>query len=352
MSGYAVLAIISLYAMRHHLRKVNNIYFDDILRSPLAPSISIIAPAFNEEVSIVDNIRSLLSLHYNNYDIIIVNDGSKDSSMQRMIEAYDLSPSNKIVCSYVPHKSVKNVYRSNNPAYNKLTVIDKENGGKSDALNAGISYSTAELVACVDVDCVIEDDALLKMVRPYLEETRTKVVAVGGVVRIANDCEIRDGRLVKVNLAKKWLPTFQTLEYIRAFLLGRMAWGHLNGLLIISGAFGLFDRKLVVEVGGYDHKTVGEDMELVVRMRRYMAENGKAYKVAYVPDPLCWTEAPESLSVFLKQRNRWTRGTIETLQLHRKIMLKRKYGLMGMLSYPFWLVYEWLAPIPLLSFWV
>ncbi|WP_258105005.1 glycosyltransferase [Marinoscillum sp. MHG1-6] len=345
MSAYLVLAYVSLRSIRNYIKHYNNTYFDNILRSPLAPSISIIAPAYNESLSIVDNIRSLLSLHYNNYEIVIVNDGSKDNTLQRMIEAYSLVPVQNIVLDEIPHKQVRGVYESTNPAFKKLKVIDKENGGKSDALNAGISYASSELVACIDVDCVIEDDALLRMVKPYLEETRRKVVAVGGVVRIANDCVIRDGRLMEVRLARKWLPTFQTLEYIRAFLLGRMAWGQLNGLLIISGAFGLFDRKLVLEVGGYDTRTVGEDMELVVRMRKYVADQGISYKVAYVPDPLCWTEAPDTLSVFQKQRNRWTRGTIETLRAHKEVMFKRKYGLMGMLSYPFWLLYEWLAPL-------
>ena len=345
MSFYVVLAFISYRALQRYTRNEKNTYFDDILRSPLAPSISIIAPAYNESLSIVDNIRSLLSLHYNNYEIIIVNDGSKDDSVQRMIEAYDLEPARSMECAYLNHKPIKEVYKSKNPAFSKLLVIDKENGGKSDALNAGISYAKSELVACIDVDCIIEDDALLRMVKPYLEETRRKVIAVGGVVRIANDCVIKNGRLLQVKLAKKWLPTFQTLEYIRAFLLGRMAWGEMNGLLIISGAFGLFDRQTVLEVGGYDTSTVGEDMELVVRMRRFMADNDKPYRVAYVPDPLCWTEAPEELSIFQKQRNRWTRGTIETLLAHKKICFRPKYGLMGMLSYPFWLLFEWLAPI-------
>lgn len=345
MSFYVILAGISLWAMRQYRRHEYNTYFDDILRSPIAPSISVIAPAYNESLSIVDNIRSLLSLHYNNYEIVIVNDGSKDNTLQRMIDAYELYPIGKPETTPLKHKEILNIYKSRNPAFSKLKVIDKVNGGKADALNSGISVASSTLVACIDVDCVIEDDALLRMVKPYLEEIGSKVIAVGGVVRIANNCVIKNGRLLEVHLADKWLPVFQTLEYIRAFLLGRMAWGHLNGLLIISGAFGLFDRKTVLKVGGYDASTVGEDMELVVRMRRYMADQERKYKVAYVPDPLCWTEAPDSLNVFIKQRNRWTRGTIETLRAHRPIMFRPKYGLMGILSYPFWFLYEWLAPL-------
>lgn len=345
MTAYVLLAVSSVSVIRYYLRKNKAVYFDDILRSPLAPKISILAPAYNEGASIVENTRSLLSLHYNNYEIIIINDGSKDDSMAKMIAAYDLYASSEKICSTLPHQPIKEIYRSKNPAFKKLIIIDKENGGKSDALNAGISASSSKLIACVDVDCIIEDDALLKMVKPFLEAIGYKMIATGGVVRIANDCDVQHGRILKVRLPKKILPLFQTLEYMRAFLLGRMAWSKLNGLLIISGAFGLFDREVVIEAGGYDTKTVGEDMELVVRMRKLMHDKKIKYKVEYVPDPLCWTEAPESIKILIKQRNRWTRGTIETLRAHRNIFFNRKYGILGMLSYPFWLIFEWLAPI-------
>ena len=345
VSFYTLLAGNSVAVIMDYIRKNKTVYYNDILRSPLAPKISILAPAYNEGLSIVENIRSLLSLHYNNYEIIIINDGSSDNSIELMVENYDLVPSKEFMCSEISHKTLKNIYRSTNPAFKKLIVLDKVNGGKSDALNCGINISNADLVACVDVDCIIEDDALLKMVKPFLEATTHKMIATGGVVRIANDCIIEQGRLLEVNLPKKWLALFQTLEYIRAFLLGRMSWSRLNGLLIISGAFGLFDRKLVVEVGGYDTRTVGEDMELVVRLRRHMHHQKIKYTVEYIPDPLCWTEAPESLDTLIKQRNRWTRGTIETLRFHKQLFLNPKYGVLGMLSHPFWVFFEWLAPI-------
>jgi poly-beta-1,6-N-acetyl-D-glucosamine synthase len=345
MSAYVFLAANSILIIRHYLNKNKTVFYDHILRSPLAPSVSIIAPAFNEGLSIVENIRSLLSLHYNNYEIIIVNDGSKDNSMALMKEAYNLYLSKEMTCSELPHKEIKGVYRSSDSSFKKLIVVDKENGGKSDALNAGINISDAKLIACVDVDCIIEDDALLKMVKPFLETLDHRMIATGGVVRIANDCVVKNGRLLEVRLPKKALPLFQTLEYIRAFLLGRMAWSRLNGLLIISGAFGLFDRKVVIDAGGYDTQTVGEDMELVVRMRKLMQDRKEKYKVEYIPDPLCWTEAPDSISVLIKQRNRWTRGTIETLQSHKDLFFNPKRGVLGMLSYPFWFFYEWLAPI-------
>jgi cellulose synthase/poly-beta-1,6-N-acetylglucosamine synthase-like glycosyltransferase len=191
----------------------------------------------------------------------------------------------------------------------------------------------------------LEQDALLKMIKPFMEQTNERVIATGGVVRIANSCEIEDGRLVKVHLANKYLPRMQILEYIRAFILGRMAWSRLNGLMLISGAFGAFDREIAVKAGGYNPDTVGEDMELVVRMRRYMEERNEKYRITYIPDPLCWTEAPDSFSILGRQRNRWTRGTIETLKFHRKMFFNPKYGLLGMLSYPYWFFFEMCAPL-------
>ncbi len=185
----------------------------------------------------------------------------------------------------------------------------------------------------------------MKLAKPFLEGTNKRIIATGGVIRIANNCVVEDGRLVKVNLPRQMIPRIQTLEYIRAFLLGRMAWSRLNGLLLISGAFGAFDRDIVIKCGGYDHRTVGEDMELVVRMRRYMEERNEPYKVSFIPDPLCWTEAPSNFKILGRQRNRWTRGTIETLRFHKVMFFNRKYGLLGMLSYPYWLFFEFLAPI-------
>jgi hypothetical protein len=183
------------------------------------------------------------------------------------------------------------------------------------------------------------------MIKPFLELTDVKVIASGGVIRIANACTIKEGKLLDVNLPNKWIEITQILEYLRSFLLGRMAWSRLNGLLVISGAFGMFDKKIAIEVGGYDTNTVGEDMEIIVRMRRYMEEKKVKYKVAYIPDPLCWTEAPDNYKILISQRNRWTRGTIETLRMHRKIGFNPTYNLLGMLSYPYWFFYERLAPV-------
>jgi cellulose synthase/poly-beta-1,6-N-acetylglucosamine synthase-like glycosyltransferase len=346
ITSYMILAIISIVETIAYMRKNSFVNYAEILASPISPSISIIAPAFNESSNIVENVRSLLSSHYVNYDVIIINDGSTDDSLEKLIKTYDLVLTEYLINEQIKTKPLKTgVYKSTNPAFEKLIVVDKENGGKADALNMGLNISQNEYVACIDVDCLFLEDALQKMIKPFLEITDAKVIAAGGVIRIANSCVIKEGKLIDVNFPKKWLERAQILEYSRAFLLGRMAWSRLNGLLIISGAFGLFDKKIAIEVGGYDTKTVGEDMEIVVRMRRHMRDGKQKYKVAYIPDPLCWTEAPDNYKVFISQRNRWTRGTIETLKKHRKIGFNPKYRVLGLISYPYTFLFERMAPI-------
>jgi len=342
---YLTLSAISAIALRNYLRKNSYVDYTSILLAPLTPSISVIAPAFNEERTIVENIRALLSLYYNNYEVIIVNDGSNDLTFKRIVEAYELVRVSYFFDYRLSCERIRGVYKSKNGAFRKLTVVDKVNGGKADALNAGINISKKDLVCCIDVDSIMAPDALLKMVKPFMEETDKKVIAAGGVIRIANSCVIEGGQIAEIRLPRKFLPRVQVLEYTRAFLLARMAWGKINGLLLISGALGMFDKETLIKSGGYSAKTVGEDMEIVVRIRRYMVEQKQPYKVVYIPDPLVWTEVPSTAKELGRQRNRWTRGTLETLITHRKLFMNPKYGKFGMLGYSYWIVFEWLAPI-------
>lgn len=350
---YAVVLLVSYLAIGlFSIRETNDYMHENeftdyriLASSPHAPSVSILAPAYNEGATIIENVRSLLSLYYSNIEILIINDGSKDDSLDKLITAYDLEKIDFFVNYRISTKQVRGVYKSRNPVFKKLVVIDKENGGKADALNVGINISQNDYIVCIDVDCILEQDAVLKMMKPFLEESDKKIIASGGVVRIANSCEIKDGRLVKVRLPDNYWARMQSLEYIRAFILGRMAWARLNGLLLISGAFGAFDKDIAIKAGGYDHNTVGEDMELVVRMRRYMEEAKIPYRVTYIPDPLCWTEAPTSSKILGRQRNRWTRGTIETMKMHKIMFFNPRYSVLGMLSYPYWFFFEMVAPL-------
>ena len=342
---YLLIIGYSIAEIKHYARKSSFTDYNLLASSEYSSTVSLLAPAYNEGANIIENVRSLLAVHYNNIELIVINDGSKDDTLQKLIEAYHLVKIPFLVNEKIKTKSIRGIYKSRNSLYHKLTVIDKINGGKADALNTGINVASNKYMVCVDVDCILEQDAMLKLIKPFLEETNKRVIATGGVIRIANSCEIVNGKLVKVHLPKQFLPMMQCLEYIRAFLLGRMAWSRMNGLLIISGAFGAFDREIVIKAGGYNTDTVGEDMELIVRMRRYMHENKLPYKVTFIPDPLCWTEAPGSYKILGRQRNRWTRGTIETLQIHKKMFFNYRFGILGLLSYPYWFFFELLAPL-------
>lgn len=344
-SIYLVLAVISAFELRrkYYIGKVAN--YDAILSSPFAPSVSVVAPAYNESLTIVENVKALLALYYPNYEIVIVNDGSKDKTLEMVIAAFDLELVPYVVDYKIPCAEIRGVYKSKKKSFNNLTIIDKVNGGKADALNAGINISKGDYFIAIDVDSIIDPYALQKLVKPFLEETDRRVIATGGVIRIANSCVIKDGQLIEINVPNQFLPRCQVIEYNRAFLMGRLAWSRMDGLLLISGALGLFDKEIVINCGGYFPKTVGEDMELVVRMRKYMTNQKEKYRVVYIPDPLCWTEAPSSYKILGRQRNRWTRGTIDTLFLHWNIFCNPRYGFMGLISHPFWVFFEWLAPI-------
>ncbi|WP_321307567.1 glycosyltransferase [Marinifilum fragile] len=342
--SYTGLSIVSGIALNYYLKKNSFVDYSVILDSPLAPSVSVLVPAFNEAKTIVDNVESIYTIHYNNFDVIVVNDGSSDDTFEELQKAFKLERVNFAINHEIETKEVRGVYKSQLETYSNLIVVDKENGGKADALNVAINVSDKDLFMAIDADSILEPDAVLKLVKPFLERTDRRVIAAGGVVRIANSCVIENGRIAEVCVPKNLLARMQVLEYTRSFLMGRMAWAKLDGLIIISGAMGMFDRDVVVQSGGYAH-TIGEDMELVVRIRRYMSEQREKYKIEYVPDPLCWTEAPSDVSTFGRQRSRWTRGTIETLTDHSKIFFSPRYGAMGMLGYPFWFLFEWLAPL-------
>jgi len=344
-STYIFLSIMSAIYLSKYIRKNSFIDYTSIISSPLAPSVSIIAPAYNESKTIIENVRALMSLYYPNFEVIIVNDGSTDNSLDLLIKEYNLEPVNYASNDHIETQFVRNIYKSRNKSFGNLIVIDKENGGKADSLNAGLNVANKEYFVAIDVDSIIDPYALLKIAKPFLEEKDKKIIATGGVIRIANSCVINNGQVLEVKLPNKFLARMQVLEYTRAFLMGRMAWSALDGLLLISGALGMFNKEIAIKCGGYLTSTVGEDMELVVRMRSFMVKTKQKYKVAYVPDPLCWTEVPESIKILGRQRNRWTRGTIDTLFIHRKMFFNPKYGLMGMLSYPFWFFFEWLAPL-------
>ena len=340
---YFTMLAVSFGAIIHYIRRSLFSDYNVILQSELSPAISILAPAFNEQATCVESVMSLLKLNYPTMEVVFVNDGSKDTTLDVMKREFSLVQTHRVYIERIATQPVRGIYISTKREFKNLIVVDKENGGKADALNVGINVSRYPLVCAIDADSVLEDDALLKVSKPYLDNT--KVIAVGGIVRIANGCTIERGRVKEVKLSDKLLPSYQVVEYFRAYLSGRMGWGALNGLLIISGAFGLFRKDIVLAVGGYKHDTVGEDMELVVRMHRYCRENKVPYTVDFVPDPVCWTEAPESLKILGRQRNRWHRGLIDTLLLHKRMLFNPRYGILGLLAVPYFFFIEMLGPV-------
>lgn len=339
--SYLILLLISFVAVLRYRRIVDHEHWRGIIQSPLTLPISLIAPAYNEERTIVESVRSLLSLEYPEYEVIVVNDGSRDATLDTLIEHFELRAIPVTIEYSIPCQPIRDVYRS--ARYPRLVVIDKENGGKADALNAGIIMAAHPLFCAMDADSLLEGNALLRITRPFLEQPET--VAVGGIVRIANGCRVEHGQVTEISLSSNPLVIFQHVEYLRAFLFGRVGWSALGALLIISGAFGVFKRQVVLDIGGYRHDTVGEDFELVVRMHRHMRDHKIPYRIVFLPDPVCWTEAPETLRVLGQQRNRWQRGLIDTLRIHRRMGLNPRYGRVGLLAMPYFVIIELIGPV-------
>lgn len=343
---YALLAVFSLLAIRRYLRRDRSIDFGTILESPLAPGISVVAPAFNEGLTIISNVRSLLTLNYPLFEVVIINDGSTDNTLIQMIEEFQLKKVDFAYDEKIRTMPVRGLYKSENPAYNRLLVIDKVNGkAKADAVNAGINASSFPYFLCTDVDCILHKDTLLKLIKPIMDEGNTRVIATGATLRMVNSCEVDEGVVTRVRPPRNLLARFQEMEYIRAFVLGKMGWSFINAVPNVSGGLGMFDKEIAVKAGGYDAKSFGEDMELVTRMCRFMLDNKQPYAIRSIPETLCWTEGPTTLKVFMRQRTRWSRGLAQLMFAHRRMFFNPSYGKMGWLVYPYNFFFELLAPI-------
>lgn len=343
--SYLVFAFLSYYAIRRYVLMKHYINEEVLIKSNEAIGVSVVAPAFNEGATVVFNVKSLLSLSYPKFEVIIVNDGSTDDSLQKLIDEFELEKVPFYYQEHIPTAPIRGHYKSRNPVYSKLLVVDKENRkSKADASNAGINSSQYPLILCTDVDCILKPNTLVKLVKPFIE-SKTRVIATGAAIRSSNSCKVKEGFLLKVHFPNKWYPMFQELEYVRAFLFGRMAWSQLNSLILVSGGLGMFDKEVAIEAGGYMHTSLGEDMELIIRMRKVMYDKKKKFKITYIPESLCWTEVPPDLKILMRQRIRWARGLIQTLAIHRKMFFNPKYGRTSFFSLPYFFFFEFLAPI-------
>jgi len=338
---YILMLLVAFRAIKKYSHHVQSLEMKNLFLSPFAKPVSLLVPAYNEQASIVESVKSILQLEYPVYEIILINDGSSDNTLKQLLGSFGLKKTKNVFREQLPCQNIKGIYESS--TYPNLVVVDKVNGGKADALNAGINISKYPLICSLDADSVLESDVLVKIVRPFIEDHTT--VAAGGSIRIANGCEIFNGRVRKIGLPKSLLGKFQVMEYLRAFLAGRMAFSLFNGLIIISGAFGIFKKNKVIEVGGYQTGSIGEDMELVLRLHARLREKKEPYKITFIPDPVCWTEAPENLNVLGLQRKRWQRGLLESLLGNKKMLFNPKYGVIGLVAYPFFLFAEGVGPV-------
>ena len=340
-SFYALLLVLSIPEIWEQTRLAEDEDFQRLMQSDALPPITILVPAYNEQKTIEASVTAILALHYRNYEVVVVNDGSSDATLEALRHAFDLYEVPRTYPETIPTKPLRALYRSR--ARTKLVVIDKENGGKADSLNAAINASRFPLVIAVDADTLIESDALLRLTRPFLLGRR--IAAVGGTVRVANGCVVKHGQVLDARVPRRLLPGVQVVEYLRAFLFGRLGWNRLGGNLIISGAFGLFRKDHLLAVGGYDATSIVEDLDLVVRLHRYLRSRKVRYEIPFIPDPVAWTEVPESLRVLARQRGRWQRGLVAAMWQYRGMLFNPRYGRVGLIAVPFYTFGEMLAPL-------
>lgn len=348
-SIYFVILLLSLKNIRPTIVRNKYTSYSKLAGSETVPPVSILVPSYNEELTIIENVHSLLALHYPQHEVIVVNDGSKDKTLQVLVEQFELEllPAEMSKGSgLLDTTPIRGVYH--NPKVPKLYVIDKPNGGKADSLNVGINFSHYAMVCTIDADSLLEKESLIRIGRKFMENPE-ETIAVGGMVRVANSCTIENGIVKEVRLPRNWWARFQCVEYLKAFLGGRIGWSSINALIIISGAFGVFRKECIVQVGGYREGYPGEDMNIVIKLHKMMQEQGRKYRIAYCPDAVCWTQAPESMRILGSQRKRWGRGNLKNMWEYKHLIFNPKYKLFGLLSMPYTVIYEMLNPYIKLS---
>ena len=358
-----VLILVSFYEVKFGFLNKLMHQFDGSVVSQHYPGVSILVPAYNEEKDIIESLHSLFRLNYPHLEIIVINDGSTDGTFRRIkrhfgFERAEIEPEGSLKTAQV--LSVSELKRDVPPNIHRLLLIDKKNGGKADALNVGINFTTQPYVCSMDADSIMEHNAIIQIMR-MLALKKTTVLSIGGQVGIVNGCELKEGQIVKYGLPRKWITLFQFTEYIRSFVAGRTAHAKVNALLVLSGVFSIIEKEILRNIGGYLTKymdpeiakkyvgyprgTVCEDMEVIVRIHRYMQEEKVAGEIAFYPNPIAWTEAPERWADLGKQRDRWYRGLAESLWIHKKMFLNPRYGRIGLFAMPYQILFEFLGPL-------
>ncbi len=339
---YAGLLVISLVSIIRHIHRVKYSPMRDFRSSPGTPPVSILMPVYNEEGAVIRSVRAALSIEYPVFEVILVNDGSSDGTLKAVIDAFRLKKIDRVYRNFLKTEAVRGFYYSDETP--NLLVVDKERGSKADALNCGINTSRSPYICSVDADSLLEKDALIRLMTPVLE-SGVPVIACGGVVRVLNGIHLRDDLTIdKIDLPDRPIVLFQIVEYLRGFLFGRVGWDALKSLLIISGTFSLFHKATVVEAGGFKVGNVAEDMEMIVRLHEVMRRQNKPYRIRFISDPICWTEVPENVKMLARQRRRWHLGLIQSIFQNREMLFSRRYGVIGMLVMPYYLLFEIIGP--------
>ncbi|WP_082592658.1 MULTISPECIES: glycosyltransferase family 2 protein [unclassified Phycicoccus] len=340
--SYLALIVLAFVDFRAQHRRREAIV--ETFGGALTPGVSLVVPAYNEEAGIVTAVQALLSLRYPRHEVVAVDDGSTDATFERLRDAFDLVPIPREIPQDVPTRARVIDVHVPRDGRTRLIVVRKENSGRSEAINVGVNAATEPLVTMVDADSILEPDALLRVTQPFVDDPN-RMVAAGGAIRPVNGSRVVSGRIVKVQMPTSWLARIQVVEYLRAFLLGRTGWARFGALILISGAFGIFRRDVIVEVGGLDPDSIGEDFELVLRIHRRLRDEDRDYRVAFVPEPVLWTEVPSTTSVLRSQRRRWHRGLWETLWAYRGMLFRRRYGRVGFVALPYFWIFELFAPL-------
>ena len=345
IASYVMLIWLAYLEQRKSRHAMSDSYVRQIFRhSPYTPGVSIVAPAYNEEKTIVNNVKSLLRQDYPKFEIVIVNDGSKDNTLQEMIDNFDLVETPYNYRMHVAAKPFKRLFTSTNPKYSRLRVVDKVNGGtKADAVNGGLNVVRYPYFINTDVDCILAKDAILKCIRPMVE--MNNVIAVSGVMNMSNGSRVEDGEMLEYRIPWSPIPLFQTLEYLRSFMVGKMGWSAINAMPNVSGGYGMFDTEVAIAAGGYSSDSLAEDMDMLIRMVGYCCDFNRKYRVVQIPDTCCWTEGPGNLKILYRQRTRWGHGLIQTFGKYYRMLFKRRYRQLGLTTLPYVLIFEFLAPI-------
>ncbi|MDO5503977.1 MAG: glycosyltransferase family 2 protein [Actinomycetia bacterium] len=343
-TSYLVLIVMAALEFRRTVRELPFAGRDELVGSGLAPGVSVVTAMYNEEVGIKIAVQAMLALHYPRHEVVVVDDGSKDNGFEVLREAFDLVEVPRQMPQDIPVREQPVSVHVPRDGRTRLTVVRKPNSGRSDSLNVGVNFASLDLVVFVDSDSVLDPDSLLAVARPFAEDP-VRMVAAGGVIRAINGSRVRGGRVTEVRMPRTWLPRIQIVEYLRAFHLGRSGWSRLKALILISGAFGIFRRDVLAEVGGLDPDSIGEDFELVLRVHKHLRRAKRDYRVTFITEPICWTEVPETPTVLRKQRARWHRGLWETLWAYKGMAFNPRYGRVGMVALPYYWFFELLAPL-------